>query len=213
MSVQAAEGQQPERAKSGQDTAKSDSDLKKGIKRKKNEPWQGAGCHFSSFSPLVTPTAHFPATAQRCQSPAPPKSLQLYPHSWRLWGLRTPRCGLGGCREGQGTTISQPQLGRDSLPFNVISEPAPGSGMMPQPCQTSPTQGTLIPAAPEMPSCPTAASRGMEEGLDTAHGPLQPPKSDGCPAYLPSQRLFSFFQDLISEIKCAMLHPALNLCW
>lgn len=83
---------------------------------------------------------------------------------------------------------------------------------MPQPCQASPTQGTLIPAAPEMPSCPTAASRGMEEGLDTAHGPLQSPKSDACPACLPSQRIF-FCQDLISEIRCAVLHPALNLCW
>lgn len=32
------------------------------------------------------------------------------------------------------------------------------------------------------------------------------------PAF-PPREFFFFFQDLISEIRCAVLHPALNLCW
>lgn len=62
------------------------------------------------------------------------------------------------------------------------------------------------PAAPGMPSCPTAASRGMEEGLDTAQGPLHSPRSDGCPACLPSQTFFPFASSNFRNYMCNASH-------
>lgn len=183
--------------------------LKKVIKRKKERAiircWlpfiilQPTGDSHSTEMSIPCPTKVTSALSSQLETLGP---IPAVPQDSEVWAGRLQ----GGTRHSH--LPAPPGKGRlPSVTFQCHCRISTWLWVMPQPCETSPTQQPQeCPPAPQQPA-------GAWRKVWTQHKVLSIPPEvmAALPAFPP--RLFFLLQALISEITCAMLHTALTTCW